>query len=302
MYILLNDKLKRRATRLQMFVEAACIIVGVLALFYYWFGIADRYALFLYGHVAIQPEPAQPFDAITSSRYWMAGFVAAGAVMVIYTAANWLAAQVARWRGRRFVPSSWWRVWLLCVVPLGIGIPLITMTLNAPTLPPLLAAACLGTTLTGLAVALMPGAWAAKRPRELVWLGADAVGLMPPLLLLHVVEFADRSATVSRATFWIFAMVMIGLGIGWLGLMSLLRRWRRKEIPTAGALWFAALGLSYLLLPLVHYLVFTPAEYRYISNSENFFASNPLLQLAALGLAGLIAWGVTGARRRWRGT
>ena len=65
-------------------LHAVPISLFVLGLFYYWFAVADRYAVFLYEHLG-----ATPFDAATSSRYWMAGLVAAGAVMVIYVAVNW---------------------------------------------------------------------------------------------------------------------------------------------------------------------------------------------------------------------
>ena len=53
-------------------LHALPIAVFVLGLYGYWFGIADRYAVFLYEHLG-----ATPFDAVTRSRYWMAGLVAA---------------------------------------------------------------------------------------------------------------------------------------------------------------------------------------------------------------------------------
>jgi hypothetical protein len=51
----------------------------MLAPIYYWFALADRHAVFLYAHVDNPGHtPALPFDAITSGRYWMTGFVAGG--------------------------------------------------------------------------------------------------------------------------------------------------------------------------------------------------------------------------------
>ena len=90
---------------------AVPISLFVLGLFYHWFAVADRYAIFLYGHSAPGIPLAQPFDAMTRSRYWMAGLVAAGAVMVIYTAFNWTLGRLAIRRGQNYRPPAWWRVW-----------------------------------------------------------------------------------------------------------------------------------------------------------------------------------------------
>lgn len=49
--------------------RAVPLALLVLGLFYYWFAIADRYVIFLYGHTAPGIPPAQPFDEMTSSRY-----------------------------------------------------------------------------------------------------------------------------------------------------------------------------------------------------------------------------------------
>lgn len=65
---------------------------------------------------------------------------------------------------------------MLGAFPISIGIPAVTMTMNSPTLPPVLAAACAAATLLGLAVAPLPGKWAAERPLDLMWLVADGVG------------------------------------------------------------------------------------------------------------------------------
>ena len=58
--------------------HALPISLFILGLFCYWFAMADRYVTFLYGHLG-----AIPFDDVTNSRYWMAGLVASGAVMVV---------------------------------------------------------------------------------------------------------------------------------------------------------------------------------------------------------------------------
>lgn len=271
-------------------LHAAPITLFILALFYYWFAVADRYAVFLYNHC--RAGPAGPFDDITIGRYWMSGLVADGAVMLLYIAANWLLGRgVANYR-----PPTWWRVWLLCALPLAVGIATITMTANSPTLPPALGAACVVATLAGLAFALMPGALAARQPPDLAWLALDGVGLVPSLLLLRAIELPGRGLAVSASTAYLVAVGSILGGAVWLGAMSVLRAWQRKPSPNAGALFAAGLCLSYLALPLAHHVLFTPAQYRYISASSNFFAFNPAVQVLAFSVAAGLAMSITKIR------
>jgi hypothetical protein len=278
-------------------LEAVFISIFVLGLFYYWFGLANRYSVFLYGHTTVGIPQAQPFDPMTSSRYWMSGLVAAGAVMVLYAATNWLCGQVLAGRNKPFVPSTWWRVWVLSALPLSIGIPAITMTVNAPVLPPALAAACVAATLLGLAIALLPGKWAAERPLDLIWLVADSVGLAPALLLLRAIELPGRGLSISASSAWLVAIGGLAAGCAWLAGVSMLRIWRHKPVPGAGALLVAGLGLSYVLMPLVHHLLATPPAYRYISTASNFFAFDPGIQLLAVSAAASLAVGATNGRR-----
>ena len=283
----------RHETR-RALVDAALISLFVLALFNYWFAVADRYIIFLYGHTAPGIPLTEPFDHITSSRYWMAGLVAAGMVLVLYLAANWSGGRITSRRGKSFGTPAWWRVWLFCALPVSIGIPAITMTVNTPTLPPSLAATCVAATLIGLTLALMPGRWAAERPDDLLWLALDGMGLIPTLLLVRAVELPGRGLSVSPAVAWFFAIGSVVGGALWLALLSVLRRWGDRPSPEAAAIFLAGVGLSYTLMPLAHYLTAGPAGFRYITNSANFFAQNSLLQLlafaAAAGLALAATW------------
>jgi len=249
------------------------ICVFILGLFHYWFAVADRHVIFLYGHLG-----ATPIDEVTSSRYWMSGLVVSGIVMVGYAIANWFVGRIAGLRHRGYHPPAWWHVWALCAVPLAIGIPVITMTVNWPTLPLSLATACALVTLIGLALALTPGSWAAHRPLDLGWLIFDGMGLMPTLLLLRAVELPAKGL-VGVPTAYLVAFGGTLGGAVWLVIMTGLRKWRHKAWPEASALFVAGLCLSYLLMPLVHHLFFTPPQYRYISTSSNFFAFNLGVQL-----------------------
>lgn len=279
------------------FIDAAAIVILVLGLYYYWFAVADRYAIFLYGHSATGIELTQPFDALTSSRYWMAGLVTAGVVMVLYVAANWIGGRVAARRGASFGTPDWWRVWALCALPLAVGIPAITMTVNNPTLPFSLAAASTAAALAGLALALLPGRWAAERPTDLVWLALDGMALIPALVLLRAIELPGRGLSVSPAVAWFVAIGGVIGGAAWLALLSVLRRWGDQESPGAAAIFLAGVGLSYVLMPLTHYLTAGPPGLRYITNSANFFATNLWLQLLAFAVAAGLAFAAVWFRR-----
>lgn len=282
-------------------LEAVCISSVILGLYYYWFGLANRHIIFLYKHTPVGIPSAQPFDEMTSSRYWMAGLVASGIAMALYTPICWLRGWL-RGHLKQWVPPPWWQIWLLVAFPLSLGIPAITMTMNQPTLPPALAFACVGATLAGLTIALLAGDWAARYPRSLLWLVADGLGLMPALLLLRAVELPARGLSVSPAMVWIIAIGGLLAGVIWLAGLSLVRFWRRTPMPSAGAIFLAGLGLSYVLMPLAHYWLGTPLAYHYITTASNFFASNWGLQLLALvvafGLAALVTVGRDWFRKR----
>ncbi|NJN94916.1 MAG: hypothetical protein HC875_12850 [Anaerolineales bacterium] len=73
--------------------------------------------------------------------------------------------------------------------------------------------------------------------------------------------------------------------------------WLRTPIPGAAAVFVAGLGVTYLLMPLIHHTCFTDGYY-YITDKDNFFSrSNVLLQVATWLLTGGIAWAVTRLRK-----
>ncbi|MFC1974819.1 hypothetical protein ACFLXQ_00295 [Chloroflexota bacterium] len=272
---------------------ALSVIALVLYLLHYWFAIADRYFVFLYYHNMGPRYPdTSPFSAVTSSRYWMAGLVASGAVMVIYVVTNWLLGRLLK----NYWPPDWWRVWGLSGLPLAIGIPAITMTVNAPTLPFWNAVQVTLVTLIGLALALMPGKMAAKRPGMFILLAVDGIGLMFILLYLPALEDLPRWLAGGRMVYvWMFGVGLV-MGLGLLLLITGLHVWWRTSVPKAPAVFVAGLCVAYLLMPLVHHVSFTDG-YDYISGKDNFFArSSALLQIVTWLVAGGIALGVTRLR------
>lgn len=157
----------------KLLLHVAPVVLGVVGLMGYWFGVANRAVLFLYDHdMGPQVADTSAFSLVTRSRYWMAGLVAAGLVLAGYTLA---ACCLGRWR-RSYRPPPWPRVWLLAALPLAVALPLVTMTLNAPQLPLLDALLVTTATLSGLAFALPPAELAARAPGRLAWLAADGAG------------------------------------------------------------------------------------------------------------------------------
>lgn len=269
------------------------IAVFVLGLYLYWFGVADRYAVFLYEHLG-----ATPFDAVTRSRYWMAGLVAAGFVLTGTNAVMWAAGRLAARQGRVLSPPGWWRVWLIAALIAAPGILAITMTLNAPTLPPTLAGATAIAAAGGLALALLPSAWAAARPAQLAALALDGLALMPTLLLMPALELPGEGLSVTPQV--VRAAALGGVMASAAALAALTaarwRGWLPAGDSTGWRVFLAGAAWAYLVMPVAHYLLATPAQYRYISTASNFFADGLLLQAATLVTAGALA-GVCGAVR-----
>jgi hypothetical protein len=268
--------------------------VLVLSLFFYWFATADRYFVFLYYHDMGPVVPdTSPFSTVTASRYWMAGLVAAGAILVLYAAANWLLGRLA---GDYRAPV-WWQVWGLCAIPLLNGIPLITMTANQHTLPLRNALQATFATLMGLILALLPGRLAAERPVDLLWMAADGWGVM--LILTTIAGLQNLLRWLARGGLvWVHrSIVVLVIALGWLLLVTALQFWRHKPVTSAATMFLAGLGVAYVLMPLVHNLYVLAFDgYYYITNSNNFFADTALYQLAAWLVAGATSIGFTGLR------
>lgn len=266
--------------------HAISVSLFEIGLFYYWFGIADRYAIFLYGHYG-----AGPFDGPTLSRYRMTGLVASGAVLVLYGTANWFAARLAGVFYRRHIVPEWWRVWVLCIPPLGVALPLIMTTVNWPTMPLSVALASTAVALGSLPLALVPGRLAAEDLGELIWLTLAGLGLTPSLLLLRAVEVADKMLPGRALSVALWSTLA---GAGWTLAVAWLHARRRGRYWKMADLLVSALCLAYLIGPLAHYLLFTPPDYRYITVAANFFAQSPLIQLICFFvlavLAGAAVW------------
>lgn len=265
----------RTSRHLRYLGHAIFVCSIILGLFYNWFAVANRSNIFLYNHLG-----AQPFDTRTVSRYWMAGLVADGFVLIGYTLVNWFRARIGGVVFQNYRPPRWWWLWLISVLPIGIGIGYIVTTQNMPVMPVGIALKIIAVTLAGLIPALIPAQYAAESPARGLWAALAGAGLIPALLLLRILErVPDGDISIAMA-------LAVGPGSTFVGALWLLGwMWwlaQRKIHISAAAILLSGICWSYLILPVVHYLLLTPAQHRYISVAENFFAETPLWQFIAI--------------------
>lgn len=279
------------------------IVALVIFLYVRWFAVLDRYFIFLYYHQMGAGHDTSPFGAVTASRYWMSGLVAAGAVMVLYLVVNGL---LGRIKGTR--APAWWRVWVLSAGPLLIAVPAIVMTVNDPVLPLLHAARIAAALTAGLALAVLPGRFVAELPGMALLLAIDGLGMAAVIGALRGVEYMRGQG--ARQTLAL-AYLRVGLIAGVLAfaVVTAIYAWRRRAaIPGVGALLVAGADVYYLFLPLIHHVLFStdqgtslgPGTFRYITDAENYFTRSLLLQLAIWLVVVALAWGVTRLRQAIR--
>lgn len=260
----------------------------ILSCFANWFVLADRYIVFLYYHDMGPSVPdTSPFSRVTTSRYWMAGLVAAGGVMLLYLCTNWL---VGRW-SKRTVTPSWWQVWLVTAPLMLLGIPTITMRFNEPVMPWTVAAGVTVVVLASLALALLPGDLAANNPSRLIWLATDGWGLALIILTLPHLEDVRAWLTAGRNSLVMISAILLISGLLWLILLSFVRAWMRIPADRNATLLLAGFCVAYLFMPFVHYTIGTNG-YFYLTNSDNFFARSLEFQLLAWLITALVVWGI----------
>lgn len=279
------------------------IVVLVIALYVRWFAVLDRYFIFLYYHDMGSGFDTSPFGRVTASRYWMSGLVAAGAVMVLYLGVN-----VVLGRIKGYHAPDWWRVWLLSAGPLLIAVPAIVMTVNDPVLPLLHAARIAAALTVGLALAVLPGRFAAQRPGVALLLAVDGLGLAAVITALRGVEYLWGQGSRQGLA---LAYLRVGLIAGLLAfaVVTAVYAWRRRApVPGVGALLVAGADVYYLFLPLIHHVLFStdqgtslgPGTFRYITDADNYFTRSLPLQIAIWLTVAALALGVTRLRQAIR--
>lgn len=279
-------------------------IVALVAFLYVrWFAVLDRYFIFLYYHDMGAGHDTSPFGAVTASRYWMSGLVAAGAVMVLYLIAN---AILGRIKG--YHAPEWWRVWLLSAGPLLIAVPAIVMTVNDPVLPLLHAARIAAALTVGLALAVLPGRSVAERPGVALLLVGDGLGVAVLIAALRGVEYLLGQGARQELALAFLRVGLIAALIAF-AVGTAIYAWRRRTpIPGVGALLVAGADVHYLFLPLIHHVLFStdegtslgPGTFRYISDAANYFPARLWMQIAIWLVVAALAWGVTRLRQAIR--
>ena len=277
--------------------NALPVVALVTGLMYYWFAIADRHIVFLYYHDmgAVVPDTS-PFSPVTGSRYWMTGLVAGGAVMLLYLALNWLLSRLLD----GYVCPPWYRVWVLCAPALLIAVPAITLTVNTPRLPLVIAAQTTAATLVGLALALLPGSIAAKDPISLICTAADGLWVMLVMVSIAGLQNLPRWQAGGGDRWVRLVILLLVSSVVWSLIVTALRFLSRTPISTTVTLFLAGACVAYLFLPLLHHVAFTDGYY-YITNSSNSLADDLTYQSAAWLIAGGMILGVTALRRALAG-
>jgi hypothetical protein len=243
-----------------------------------WFSLRKSY---LYDHLG-----ATPFDAVTSSRYWMAGLVAGGYLCVVLTPI----VLVGLGRGRRWLPAPG-RVMAAAVAPLVAGVLVVTAWLGTPRLPWGLAALVSLTTVIGAYLALWAAHTVQQRRWSSLWLALDGAGLVPVLTLTQVIELPGRGLSVSPSLAWGIMAASLVFGVVWRAVMAWVYRRVGMVPPRAWAVVRAGLALGYVGLPALHHWIETPPGYKYITTADNFMARSPWLLAATWATALLIVLG-----------
>ena len=268
--------------------HSSSISVVVFAFYYLWFVFLDRRLIFLYGHMH-----HSPFDVFTASRHWMTGLVVSGVILIFYTGANLL---IKKFRHSYQLPD-WKIVWqyscLILILPL---LALLTFT-GKPPMPVLLSLWILVILFIGLKLALYVSNFIVTDFRQSMWLFFDGLALAPILTVIAPsIAYGLRRSSLQGMYILILPLVVIGLGLFWFLIMTILLKRFRQPYPSLVNTFLSGLTMSYLLLPLVHYVGSRPGYVRYITNSENFIPNNFWLQVVALLIAAGMIW-IVG---RWR--
>jgi len=287
-----------RAWRRELLFTAPTVAF-LLALYYHWFAVRDRYFIFLYFHDIGSRFDTTPFGWMTVGRYWMTGFVAGGAVMVLYGAANFIAGRVKK----SYHAPVWWRVWLVCAVPLVVGVPAIVMTVNDPVLPLRYAAQVTAALLIALAIAFWFSERAARQPMTHLLLMVDGVAFTGLYLVTSGLDDLIEGRSARAASYLVVALI----GVILLTINSVITTWRRQlRMPTAIGLFAGYASVQYLFIPLIHHLFYStdegtwrdPGYFTYIPSADNYFIfvhSLPV-QILTWAVMFLLAFGVTRLR------
>jgi len=218
--------------------------------------------------------------------------VASGIVLIGYTVFNLLAHAFIR----DYRPPKWEIVWKHSVFILALPLFAMLVFLGTLPMPALLSFWILVVLFCGLALALYAGSYIAKSYRKSVWAFFDGLGLVPLFVLLPAIGVVLQRPSLPIVLVIVIPVGAICAGVFWFWIMTHVYRRFRQPFPSSFHIVLSGLAISFLVLPLLHYVTSRPGHVRYITASSNFFASNPWIQIAAF----LIAVGLATAANRRR--
>jgi hypothetical protein len=239
---------------------ATLVTVISLAVYSYLFGCADRKIVFLYEHLGLTP-----FDRITTGRYWMAGLILSGFLSILYL--------VIRLILKLIIKSEiiyWKNIVKFSVIPLIIGVLIITMTFGEPEMTFLIAISSGLALIIGISTGFSVIDDLINDYRSTFIYLVIGLGLVPFLVLFRVLELPGKGILAMNISVFVVVFSTVG-GFLWLFISHrIFKNYRPGFINVIKG----TLAFGYIGLPVLHYLVLTPKGIPYITSSDNFFADN----------------------------
>lgn len=257
-------------------IIAILIILISLGVYTYLFIYADRKVVFLYSHLG-----STPFDACTSGRYWMTGFVLSGFLTIFYL----IIKLIIKLLSAKDHPR-WKTIVKISFLPLLLGILIITMDVGEPKLTFSLSISSAATLIIGLIIGFSIVDDLLNHFKSTKNYLIAGLGLVPFLMLFRTLELPDKGI-LSWGTSITLTIISIVGGLLWLSFARLLTE--NDKSPLIKVLT-GTLAITYLGFPVLHYLVATPEGIPYITASGNIFAEGMVLRITTWILLILLAF------------
>lgn len=256
------------------------ISIFLIALYYFWYIIADRNILFLYWHMGYGP-----FGAFTIGRYLMSGLVASGFVFWGYLLLFYTIKKLYK---TNKLPQ-WQTVWEYIIVISAIPLFIIIHIMGNPPLPLLLSLGVLVFLYAGIGIVLWSSHKIHANFKKSIWTMLQSITILPLFVLpLYITYYLKKNPENIAGLIIPVVYFFIGSLLFSLIINVLLRRFK-KTSGTAQDIFFFAMLFFYILLPLFHYIFLGPTLFSYITDSGNFFAHNLFIQAIGLLSAYVVA-------------
>lgn len=254
-------------------IHALVLSLSLLAFYVFCFAVSDRQLIFLYDHLGYGH-----LADFNLSRHWMTGLVVGGLLLISYLPLNLIIQKLYK----KYQFPDWAN--LSCYVCLFLSPPLFFLLnfIVQPVLPFLLNLTIFLILFLSVRLVLYLTHLALKNFKDFFWLTLDAWSLLPVLFILPILtQYGLKRSFPPFGLFVLSPLVMMLLvGLGFTLITWLTKRVKRTP-PGSLQLFLSALSSAYLFFPFLHYFSSNPGGTLYISNSDNFFANNPLIQIAS---------------------